>query len=98
MTIIKKFDPEQYSAKFPKKYIILAAVSLLILAIAQIWVNNTVVSYGAKLSSIDKLKDNLEMENTLLESELAARLSLASIATESSKLGFSKIESIQYIR
>lgn len=98
MTIIKKFDPEEYASKFPKKYVVLAAVSVLILAIAQIWVNNTVVNYGEKLASIAKLKSTLEMENTFLENEMAGRLSLTNIATESSKLGFSKIESIQYIR
>lgn len=98
MTIIKKFDPEEYTSKFPKKYVVLAAVSVLILAIAQIWVNNTVVNYGEKLASIAKLKSTLEMENTFLENEMAGRLSLTNIATESSKLGFSKIESIQYIR
>lgn len=98
MTIIKKFDPEEYSNKFPKKYVVFAAVGILVLSIAQIWVNNTAVSYGEKLESIDKLKSGLEMENTFLENEMASELSLANIATKSSMLGFSKIESIQYIR
>ncbi|MDP3733487.1 MAG: hypothetical protein Q8Q91_02985 [Candidatus Daviesbacteria bacterium] len=98
MTIIKKFDPEEYSNKFPKKYVVFAVVGILVLSIAQIWVNNTAVSYGARLESIGKLKSTLEMENTFLENEMASELSLTNIATKSSKLGFSKIESIQYIR
>lgn len=98
MTIIKKFDPEVYSSKFPKKYVVFAAVGILVLSIAQIWVNNAAVSYGEKLESISKLKTTLEMENTFLENETASQLSLINIATKSSKLGFSKIESIQYIR
>lgn len=97
MTIIKKFDPEEYSNKFPKKYVVFAAVGIFVLSIAQIWVNNTAVSYGEKLESIVKLKSTLEMENTFLENEMASELSLTNIATKSSKLGFSRIESIQYI-
>lgn len=98
MTIIKKFDPEEQTKKFPKRYIYLTIVSLLVLTIAEIWVNNTVVSYGDKFESISSLQKILKMENQILENEIAKHSSLANIATKSAELGFYKVESIQYIR
>lgn len=98
MTIIKKFNPEDLEKKSSKKHWIIVAFSLFILIIIQIWASNTVVAFGEKLSSISKLKYKLEIDNQILENEIADRSSLKNLATKSSELGFSKIESIQYIR
>lgn len=98
MTIIKKFDPEQHSKKFPKKYLILTVASLFILILIEIWVSNAVVSFGAKFEDISALKKTLQMENQILENEIAKYSSLSSVATSSAALGFYKVESVQYIR
>lgn len=98
MTIIKKFKPEDLGKRSRKKPFIIIALCLLVLIIAQIWVNNTVVSYGGRFENISKLKETLEMENQLLENEIATDSSLINIATKGAELGFSRLESIQYIR
>lgn len=98
MTIIKKFKPENLSKRSRKKPFYIVALCLLILIIAQIWVNNTVVGFGDRLESISQLKKALEMENQLLENEIANDSSLVNIATKGAELGFSSFESIQYIR
>lgn len=98
MTIIKKFKPQDLEKKTPKRHLLWVALYLFVLILTQIWVNNTAVSYGEKLESISKLKYALEMENQILENEIADGSSLGSIASNSAKLGFSKIDSIQYIR
>lgn len=98
MTIIKKFKPEDLGKRSRKKPFIIIALCLLVLIIAQIWVNNTVVSYGGRFENISKLKETLEMENQLLENEIANDSSLTNIATKGAELGFSRLESIQYIR
>lgn len=98
MTIIKKFEPEEQKSKFPKKYIILVTFSLLVLTIIEIWVNNTVVTYSDKFESLSKLSKSLDLENRVLENEIAQNNSLGSIASKSAQLGFSTPESIQYIR
>lgn len=77
---------------------IILGTGLAILIVAQIWVNNALVSDGEKLENIIKLKKTYEMENTLMENEIANSLSLVSIATKSSELGFLVPEKIQYIR
>lgn len=98
MTIIKKFEPEEIKKGFSKKYIALAVLGLLFLTVLEIWVNNTIVTYGEKFESISQLERVLLMENQILENEIAKEVSLNSLASKSAELGFSKAESIQYIR
>ena len=98
MTIIKKFDTEEINQKFPKKYIFLITASLLTLIIVQIWTNNTSVTFGEKFEQLSKLAQTLKMENQILRNEIARESSLEVVASKSAKLGFSKAESIQYIR
>lgn len=98
MTIIKTFDTEENGKKFPKKYIILTLLSLFMLTLIEIWANNTIASFGGQFGRLSDLKKNLEMENQILENEIAKEASLNSIASKSAQLGFSKSKSIQYIR
>ncbi|MBI3103808.1 hypothetical protein HYZ05_02625 [Candidatus Daviesbacteria bacterium] len=98
MTIIKKFEPEEIKKDFPKKYIVLTVLGLLFLTVLEIWVNNTVVTYGEKFESMSQLERVLEMENQILENEIAKGGSLNSLASKSAELGFLRVESIQYIR
>ena len=98
MTIIKKFEPEEIKSKFPKKYGVLVVLLLLILTVIEIWVSNTVITYGDKFESLSKLSKSIQMENLILENQIASSNSLLSIASKSAALGFSKTESIQYIR
>lgn len=98
MTIIKKFEPVEPEKFFGKKYIAVGAICLFILMLAQIWASNNVVTYGEKLERLLTLEKSLNMENQLLENEIAKRESLSNIASKSAELGFSEPESIQYIR
>ena len=100
MTIIKKFDNEELDIKpkFPKFYVFLSAFFLLILVLVEIWVNNTFVSYGEKFDKMDSLVNTLNIENQLLENEIAKYSSLRNISSKSAELGFSQPASIQYIR
>lgn len=98
MTIIKKFEPEQPKTIFPKKYIVPILLSLFVLTIAEVWASNTLVSYGDKFESLSRVSKSLQMENLILENQIAKNTSLVSIASKSASLGFSEPESIQYIR
>lgn len=98
MTIIKKFEPELEKSKFPKKYGALGVLILFILTVIEIWASNTVITYGEKYESLSRLSKGLLMENQVLQNEIAKSTSLISIASKSAQLGFSKPESIQYIR
>lgn len=98
MTIIKKFDTTEPEKNFGNKYITVALVSLFVLMLAQIWASNNVVAYGEKLERLSALSRSLNLENQLLENEIAKERSLVHIASQSAELGFSEPESIQYIR
>lgn len=97
MTIIKKFEPEQ-KKDFGKKYLAIAVVSLFLLMLGQIWASNNVVDYGEKLQELSQLRNTLKLQNQILENEIAKAGSLSTIASKSAELGFSRPESIQYIR
>lgn len=98
MTIIKTFEPEEQKNKFPKKYIVLIVLILFVLTVIEIWASNTVVTYGEKFEKLSALEKALNLENQILQNEIARYTSLNSIASKSAELGFSRIESIQYIR
>lgn len=98
MTIIKKFEPEQPKKGFSKKYIILVIVCLFALMLIEIWASNNVVTYGEKFEKLSLLSKTLNLENQILENEIAKNQSLSSIASKSAELGFSEPQSIQYIR
>lgn len=98
MTIIKKFDTEIPEKSFSKKYISLVVGCLFVLMLVKIWASNSVVTYGEKLERLSSLTKTLNLENQILENEIAKKMSLNNIASKSAELGFSEPESIQYIR
>lgn len=98
MTIIKKFEPELPQKRISKKLAVSIVVCLFTLTLVQIWVSNTLVSYGEKLEKLSSLEQTLKTTNQILENEIAKKASLTNLATKSAELGFYKQESIQYIR
>lgn len=94
MTIVRQQD----SKKPQKKYLILLGLLLTILAVFEIWANNTVVTYGERFENLYKLQKALQMENQILENDIAKLTSLSKIASRSASLGFSAPEEIEYIR
>lgn len=98
MTIIKKFEPEERKSAYPKKYTVLVVLTLFVLTLIEIWASNIVVTYGERYESLSKLSKSLQTENQVLENEIAINDSLINVASKSAQLGFSKSESIQYIR
>lgn len=98
MTIIKKFEHEEQKQNYSKKYIILIIACLFALTIIQIWTNNNVLVYGDKFEKLSAVAKQLNLENQILENEIAKNSSLDHIASKSAELGFLPPESIQYIR
>lgn len=98
MTIIKKFEIEQPKNGFSKRLVVSIASCLMVLVLAEIWVSNTIISYGEKFEKLSNLQNALAFENQILENEIAKRASLTNLATKSAELGFLKPQSIQYIR
>lgn len=100
MTIIKTFDTEIEEKIFNwrSKRFIMVSFFLVVLAVAEIWVNNSVSSLSGQFENINNLQKNLTLENQLLENEIAKQESLQNIASQSSILGFKSPKTIQYLR
>lgn len=84
--------------KITKSYIIISIISLLLLAILQIWANNTLASYGAKLEEIAMLENQIRLDNQVIEVKIAQISSLTHIASKSAELGFTPITKVEYIK
>lgn len=97
MTIIKQFEPIEENKKYSKKYIAFCISGLVVLVVLQIWAHNTVARYGDKFSQVSYLQQSLELENQVLENEIAKLSSIHYIASESAKLGFSKPKQVEYV-
>ena len=96
MTFLKKFETQE-KRSFPKRFIFIG-ISLIVLVVLEIWVNNTTATFGQKLSSIENSERSLLLENRVLENEIAKQMALGNIASKSATLGFIKPKKIQYVR
>ncbi len=104
MTIIKTFEPEDdkkrnfFLFQINNKFVILTVLGLLALTLIEIWVTNTSVAYGERFEKLTDAERNLNLENQILENQIAHHASLNNIASKSAQLGFSYNSNIQYIR
>ena len=98
MTIIKRIDQDKPNYTLSKKLTFFIGICMVFLIIAEIWINNSLITYGVKMEKISVLEKNLRMENQILQNEIAKKTSLVNVATESAKLGFSSSEKVEYIR
>lgn len=81
-----------------KKFVVALGVLFLSLVIAEIWVVHTLSNFGTKEKEIKELRNNLELENEILENEISAESSLNKIASASASYGLEKPKKVQYIR
>ncbi|MDO8619101.1 MAG: hypothetical protein Q7R49_04145 [Candidatus Daviesbacteria bacterium] len=96
MTITKKMELEE-SKPFPRKIIFLGGFVLSVLVILQIWANNTLVTYGTEFEKIRQMQQSLQLENQILENNIAKMSSIDNIATASSILGLEPSKDVQYL-
>jgi hypothetical protein len=98
MTIIKKFEQDIPEGKVTKKYSAVIIIIILILVLVEVWVNNTLSIYGEKFEDLSSTEKVLNMENQILQNQIAKSESLENLASKSAELGFYKNQDIQYIR
>jgi hypothetical protein len=88
--------------KFPlfskKKLISLFVFLLLVGVIVEIWTSNRLATLGTQLITIEKSRDDLSLENELLQIQIARWESIDRTEKYAGLLGFSKINNITYIQ
>lgn len=96
MTFLSKFETQE-KRSLPKRFIFIGC-ALIALVVLEIWVNNAMATFGQKLASIENSQKALQLENRVLENEIAKQTALGNIASASAMLGFIKPKTIQYLR
>lgn len=94
MSITKKLEENNSY----KRQLIAVSLGIVILILAELWISNTMISSGERLVELEKLQQNLKLENLNLENELAEYLSLENVASVSASFGFSKPKEVKYLR
>lgn len=81
------------------KYQIILILSLLVLfvTVLTIWSMNRLATVGEQISQFERTKSSLELENELLAKRIAEKKSLNQAEETSKKLGFGKIQQIEYV-
>ncbi|KKR81428.1 MAG: hypothetical protein UU73_C0001G0092 [Candidatus Daviesbacteria bacterium GW2011_GWA1_41_61] len=93
-----KQEEERRPRKRVVKFIRLGAVILLAVLFLEIWAVNRLSTYGDKIQDIKSAKMALDLENQVLENQIAQQSSLASIETKAVSLGFTAVKSWQYLK
>ena len=92
----KKFETQE-KRNLPKRFVLIG-ILLITLVVVEIWVTNAMVTFGQKLASIENSQRSIQLENRILENEIAKQTALGNIASASATLGFIKPKTIQYVR
>lgn len=85
------------STKVKYQLILILSLMVLFVTVLTIWSMNRLATVGDQIAQLEKTKTALELENELLEKRIAEKKSLTQIEESSKKLGFSKIQKIEYI-
>lgn len=80
------------------KYLRFGAVFLLAVLFLEIWSVNRLSTYGEKIQDIKSAKVILELENQVLENQIAQDASLTAIEVKASALGFNSVKTWHYFR
>lgn len=94
MTLLKEIE---FNSWFRKKIILFSAILIILLTIVEIWAVNRMATFGVQISKLEQAKIQLEMENLILEKEIAQKSSIAKIQQEARELGLVKVKNIQYL-
>lgn len=94
MTILRDIE---YNAWFRKKIIIFASILIILVTVVEIWAVNRMATFGSQTAKLEEAKNQLQMENLILEKEIAEKASLLEVQKQAESLGFSKVKDVQYI-
>lgn len=81
-----------------KKFIALGLAIFLITLFAEIWLVNCLSIYGDKIYQLKQSQASLELENQVLSNSIAISSSMTVLEKKATQLGFSNINSIEYIK
>lgn len=90
--------PDQRYLKRKSAYVVSGILLFLSLSILEIWLVNRLVSFGQRMHQLMLAQTTLELENQLLENQLASKTSLNYLSLRSEQLGFASSKNVQYLK
>lgn len=66
--------------------------------VLEIWSLNRLSTYGEQISSLEKTKASLKLDNQILENEIAQKSSLRIMENISKSYGFKNISKVEYVK
>ncbi|MBI4040022.1 hypothetical protein HY389_01560 [Candidatus Daviesbacteria bacterium] len=96
---MKKIKLEEKSSFRSKlfRYAKIGGVLFLVLLFLEIWMINRLSTYGEKINKIKQAQASLELENQVLENQIAQSASLLNIQEKANQLGFTQASRVEYI-
>lgn len=95
MSILKKLETDSLVRK---KIIILTLVTITLVAILEIWSVNRLSTYGEEINKLEKTRLALNLENQLIQNEIAKYSALIEIEDYAKFLGFERIHNLEYFK
>ena len=86
------------NASHVSRIIKLLFIVFLVILMLEIWVVNRLTTYGNKIQELKLTRASLELENQILENQIAQISSMLTTETKASLLGFESIKNIEYIK
>ncbi|MCL5783794.1 MAG: hypothetical protein M1142_00350 [Patescibacteria group bacterium] len=96
MKRLRQEENNKPKKKVWKAFKVFIAIFLVVLFI-EIFMANRLSTYGDKIQQLKDAQASLELENQVLENQIARQSSLISVETKSSKLGFETVKNFEYI-
>ncbi len=95
---MKRLQPQQDQPNIHIFRVIkIGGIILILFLVFEVWVVNRLSTMGNKIAQLSQVKRSVELENQLLESEIAKKSALSEIEQKAISLGFkplTKVESI----
>lgn len=80
-----------------KRILISLVIALLTLIILEIWSVNRLATFGADLSKIEQARQDLTIENQILEDQIAKASSLQEVSKDAQVIGFGNFSNFSYL-
>lgn len=86
------------SQRSNRRILIIGSVIFIGAIFLEVWAVNRLATYGEELSKIDSAINKFNLENKILENDIAIKSSLNKIEKLSGNLGFEKPAKIEYFK
>jgi hypothetical protein len=81
-----------------RQIIVIVGISVLLVALSEIWSINRLAILGLQISKMEQSKMSLQLENQILQTQIADKSSLRNVENIATKLGFEGIKKLSYVK